>query len=81
MGRHAATPAPGPRDPSPEPSGRPPSPLRWSDRFLLALVTAVVVGAVAGWAADSWTTAGIVALGAAAVTLLATWVASTLPPR
>jgi hypothetical protein len=48
---------------------------------VLAAVTAVVVGAVAGWATDSWATAGLVALGAGAVTVLAAWVASTLPPH
>ncbi|NCT91611.1 hypothetical protein GXB85_11710 [Cellulomonas sp. APG4] len=89
MGRHAAPP---PERPDvPRTSGSPgtadddassgtASSGPW-DRVLLAVVVGLVVGAVAGWSAASWLVAGLSAAGGAAVTLVAAWVAGTVPGR
>ena len=79
MGRHAAPEPPDLSDRDRSHGPRPSGPTRWRDRMLLAVVVGVTAGGVAGWASTSWTTAALVAAGAAAVTVVAAWVAGTVP--
>lgn len=83
MGRHAA-PSPGPEEPGPreaapgDPAGDD-RPASWTDRLLVAGIVGLAAGGVVGWVSTAWVTAGVVALGTGALTLLASWIASTLP--
>ncbi|NTW40326.1 MAG: hypothetical protein HGA44_10645 [Cellulomonadaceae bacterium] len=90
MGRHAA-PAPEPPDDAPEPGPLIPVPeaddhLRTSrpplrDVLVLALVAGIATGGVTAWAGAQVWAAVLGAVGAAAVVLVASWVATTVPGR
>lgn len=73
MGRHAV---PGGRSAQ---AGAEPARPTLAFRGVLALTVGATTALVISWAGNPWRIAGIAALGAAAVVLLAAWVAGTVP--